>query len=605
MTTPQTETSKRLRISHEELKQGRSFSIGDFELNHNGLFLKKIDKDTNKETILKVCEPLFVKQTVQNLDTKDVHLDLCYKFKGAYQELPIGMGQLVPSELIKLMAKGVDIPHEFVKVIATYLREQQKRAPHKVLFHHVGWHRDPQDQLVFRHNRMISTDPTATATNDNEQGLYNLQPRGDLATWVNMVQQEVVGHAPLETVLAAGFASAILGYLSYQYDDVDTLVLHLNGNSTQGKTTAALLGVSVFGMPSHKKRGLGKSWNGTTNSLINMLGGNFGIPIVLDELSMNNAASLTSVLYVLASGQEKARLTDTIQQRKQGMWALVILSTGEQSIFERTNHNVGLTVRTFEFSNISWTQSAAHADAIRQVIQEHYGHAGEAFVQYLFDQGLGIVDQTWKDWQERCTEVLPDTPFRTRIAKKYAILLSAAELANRALSLNLRLDEILAFLVKQEETISEQRDIGKKAWQLVVQLIIQHQANFRKEGIYFHPINCWGKMIPQGSYVEVAFLKHVLEQQLKELGFDDPKVVLRNWKDNQLLLTERDRTTKRTRIFEESEQEERQKALGLGSTKPPKKLEDTTYSLKIPKELLEGLVRSGRPPQEISLDSEE
>ena len=603
MTTQPTGSSNHLNISQEGLKSGKSFSIGDFTLKNEGLFLKKLDKETGEQSDFKVCEPLFVKQTVQNLDTKDVHLDLCYKFKGKYVELPIGMGQLVPNELIKLMAKGVDIPHEFVRVIATYLREQQKRAPHKILFHLVGWHRDTHNQLVFRHNRMISGDPTSTATNDNEQGIYNLQPKGDLATWLNMVKQQVVGHAPLETALSAGFASAILGYLSYQYDDVDSLVLHLNGNSTQGKTTGALLGVSVFGLPSHKNRGLGKSWNGTTNSLINMLGGNFGIPIVLDELSMNNAASLTSMLYVLASGQEKARLTDTIQQRKQGKWALVILSTGEQSIFERTNHNVGLTVRTFEFSNVSWTESAAHADAIRQVIQEHYGHAGEAFVQYLFNQGLGTIDQTWKKWQERCADVLPDTPFRTRIAKKYAILLTAAELANEALSLNLRLDEILAFLVKQEEDYSDQRDIGKKAWQLIVQRIIQHQANFRKEGIYFHPINCWGKMIPQGSYVEVAFLKHVLEQQLKEMGFDDPKVVLRNWKDRQWLLAEKDRTTKRTRIFEESEQEERQKALGLDQ--PPKKSEDTTYSLKIPQELLEGLVRIGRPSQDISLDSEQ
>ncbi len=602
MTTKQTETSNRLRITQEELKQGQSYTTDDFLLNHDGLFLKKIDKDRGKESVLKVCEPLFVKQTVQNLDTKDVHLDLCYKYKGTYQELPIGMGQLVPNELSKLMAKGVDIPHESVRAIATFLREQQKRAPHKVLFHQVGWHRDRHSQFVFRHNRVISANPNVTATNDNEHGIYNLQPKGDLSTWVNMVKVHVVGHAPLETVLSAGFASPVLGYLSYKYDDVDSLVLNLNGNSTQGKTTGALLGVSVFGLPSTKNRGLAKTWNGTTNSLINMLGGNFGIPIVLDELSMNNATSLTSMLYVLASGQEKARLTDTIQQRKQGKWALVILSTGEQSIFERTNHNVGLTVRTFEFSNISWTHSAAHADAIRQVIQDHYGHAGEAFVQYLFDQGLEIIDQTWKEWQERCVEELPDTPFRTRIAKKYAILLTAADLANRALCLGLRTEEILAFLVKQEEDLSEKRDIGKKAWQLIVQRIIQHQANFRKEGIYFHPLICWGKMIPQGEYVEVAFLKHVLEQQLKELGFDDPKVVLRNWRDRQWLVTESDRTTKRTRIFEESEQTERQKALGLA--KPPKKLEDTTYSLKIPKELLEGLVRSGRPPQEISLDSE-
>jgi len=602
MTTLPTGSSNRQRISQEALKQGQSFSIGDFTLKNDGLYLKKTEKETGEETIFKVCEPLFVKQTVQNLDTKDVHLELCYKFMGAFHELQIGMGQIKPRALPDLMEKGVDIPHQYVKVIATFLWEQQKRAPYKVIFHQVGWHRDQQKRLVFRHHQIISANNTVKAINDNENGSYNLKPKGALDTWLNMVREHVIGYTPLEFLLSAGFASAIVGYLSYLYDDVDSLIIHLGGKSTKGKTTGTFLEVSIFGKPSFKMKGLVKSWNATGNSLINMLGGNFGIPVVLDELSMSNEASLTSMLYVLASGQEKGRLTDTIQQRKQGQWALVILSTGELSIFERTNHNVGLTVRAFDFKGIEWTKSAAHADEIRKVIQHNYGHAGEAFVKYLFDQGLGIIDQTWQQWQEHCANVLPNSPFRTRIAKKYAILLTAADLANRALDLNLRLDAILDFLVQQEEAISEQRDLSLKAWKLIIQLIIQHQSNFRIEGVYSNPINCWGKMFPQGAYTEVAFLKHVLEMQLKQLGFDDPKGIIRDWKERKWLLTESDRPTKRTRIFGESEQQDRQQALG---EKPPKKLEDTTYNLKIPTDQLDDLVRRGRQPDEPALDEED
>ncbi|WP_103108900.1 DUF927 domain-containing protein [Brevibacillus reuszeri] len=602
MTSQPKKSSHRIHITEEALQNSQTFSFGDFTVTNKALFLKKTDQKTGEETITKVCEPLFIKQTVQNLDTKDVHLDLCYKFKGTYHELRIGMGQLVPNELLKLMGKGVDIPHEFVKVIATYLREQQKRAPHKAVFHQVGWHRDDQKQLVFRHHRIISANDTVKAINDNENGNYNLKPKGDLATWLKMVREHVIGYAPLEFLLSAGFASPIVGYLSYLYDEVDSLIIHLGGKSTKGKTTGTFLEVSIFGKPAFKMKGLVKSWNATSNSMINMLGGNFGIPVVLDELSMSNEASLTSMLYVLASGQEKGRLTDTIQQRKQGQWALVVLSTGELSIFERTNHNVGLTVRAFDFKGIEWTKSAPHADAIREVVQHNYGHAGEAFVRYLFDQGLGIIDETWQEWQERCAEVLPDTPFRTRIAKKYAILLTAADLANRALDLNLRLDAILDFLVQQEEAISGERDLGLKAWKLMVQLIIQHQSNFRIEGVYSNPINCWGKMFPQGANTEVAFLKHVLEQQLKQLGFEDTKGLIREWKERKWLVTESDRSTMRTRIFDESEQQERKKALG---ETPPKKQEDTTYNLKIPNEQLEGLVRRGRLPDEPALDEED
>ncbi|MFD0050312.1 hypothetical protein ACFVHQ_13430 [Actinomycetes bacterium NPDC127524] len=318
---------------------------------------------------------------------------------------------------------------------------------------------------------------------------------------------------------------------------------------------------------------------------------------------MSNAPSLTEILYTVASGQEKARLTDTIQQRKQGRWALSILSTGELSIFDRTNHNVGLTVRTFEFSNVTWTKSAANADTIRNVIQNNYGHAGETFVQYLFSHGLDIMDETWKEWQVRCSSILPDTPFRTRIAKKYAVILAAADLANRSLDLGLSLTDILAFLAQQEEVISEQRDIGQRAWNRVIQLIIKHHANFRREGVCSNPNQCWGKIFQQENYMEVAFLKHVLEEQLKVQGFEDPKVVLREWKEKNWLFAESDRPTKRTRIFEKGEQEERQKALGLENN-APKKLEDTTYNLKIPKEQFDGLIRTVRLENKSFLNEE-
>lgn len=344
-------------INREDIERGQEYKISDFMLKPTGLYIKDEQRATGQRWL---CDPLFISETVQNLDTKDVHLGLTYLYKGGYQNIEIGMGQISPNELQKLMAKGVDLPHESVRLIATFLRKQQKFAPHREKYHLVGWHKHEGDkgELVFRHHHMIGKDGILNAENDSENGNYELAPKGELSTWCEMVRTHVRGHAPLETILATGLASAIVGYLARRYDDVDTFVTHLAGNSTQGKTTAALLAVSPFGMPSQRKKGLGKTWNGTTNALLNMLGGNYGIPIVLDELSMNSTESLTDVLYVLASGQEKSRLTDTIQQRKQGTWALGIISTGEQSIFARTNRNIGLTVRIFELSQVQWTLSA-------------------------------------------------------------------------------------------------------------------------------------------------------------------------------------------------------------------------------------------------------
>ncbi|WP_214699828.1 DUF927 domain-containing protein [Exiguobacterium sp. s57] len=574
-------------INREDIEHGQQYKINDFMLKPTGLYIKDEQRPTGERWL---CDPLFISETVQNLDTKDVHLGLTYLYKGSYQNIEIGMGQISPNELQKLMAKGVDLPHEAVRLIATFLRKQQKFAPHREKYHLVGWHKHEGDkgELVFRHHHMIGQGGVLRPENDSENGNYELAPKGELRTWCEMVRTHVRGHAPLEAILATGFASAIVGYLARRYDDVDTFVTHLAGNSTQGKTTAALLAVSPFGMPSQRKKGLGKTWNGTTNALLNMLGGNYGIPIVLDELSMNNTESLTDVLYVLASGQEKSRLTDTIQQRKQGTWALGIISTGEQSIFARTNRNIGLTVRIFELSQVQWTLSAHHADAIRGVIQDHYGHAGQTFIENILQVGHERIDETWKRWQETCKDALVDTPFRDRVAKKYAIILTAAELANEALDIDLSTERILGFLKEQEETANDQRDIGLKAWRQIIERVIEHQNHFKVEGRRHDNQKTWGKIFDREDHFEVAILKSVLERHLKELGYDEPKVVLKEWRARRWLLTEGDRPTKRTRIFEADETSERKAA--LGQSRVPRKLEDTTYNLRVERQELEELM---------------
>lgn len=590
--------NKILHIDQKRLEAGEAFPVENFTLNQRGLFLRTMNKETGEVSAFKISEPLFIKDTVQNLDTKEVQLTLCYKYKDKYQDIQISMGQLIPNELLKLSSKGVNVTHEQFKAVASFLQEQQKFAPHKEIYREVGWHEDEQKNLLFRHHQVYPINSMPKASNDMDNGLYNLKPDGELVHFKEMVTKEVLGNTPLETMMCVGFSAALVGYLSKKYDDVDTLLIHLVGDSTQGKTTAALLAVSPFGMPSSNTNGLMKTWNGTTNATINQLAGNYGIPLVLDELSMSNSKSLTSELYVLTNGQEKSRLNDEMKQRKQGTWATTLISTGEQSIFERTNQNVGLTVRAFEFSHVCWTASAQNADEIRSVIQDNYGQAGQGFIQYLFEQGLSIIDEKWLYWQERCVEVLPESPFRARIAKKYAIILAAGDLAKQALGIGFHVERVLDFFVSHEADRMLARDIGGKAFSYVTQLVIQHQANFRKERDLHIPINCWGKIFFHPDGVEVAFLKNVLEQQLKIGGFDDPKVVIRDWKEKGFLITEGDRTTKRTKIFETTEQEERKKVHGEQAI--PKKLQDTTYNIKFPLEIVEGLIQTLEPSYQVA-----
>lgn len=567
-------------ICLKQLLQGQTYSLleGKYQLSlQEGLVSFSYDRKLKEYVPIKIAEPIFIKKTVQNIDTQDVYLVLTYWFRGKFIDIKIGMGELIPQELLKLTRKGVDIQHASHKSISEFLMEQSKHAPHDELYRYVGWHVTEDEEMYFRHARAYPKEVMPNAMIDDENGLYHLQPKGRLETWLEMIRNEVQGNVQLEFIVAAGFSAVLVGAFHKMYDDVDTLLIHLAGDSTQGKTTAALLAVSGLGMPSNRIGGLQKTWNGTTNATINSISGNYGIPIVFDELSMSRANSMTSDVYVLTSGQEKARLTDQITQRKQGTWSTTIFSTGEQSIFERTSQNAGLMVRAFEFTGIQWTNSAEHADTIKEVIQENYGYAGIEFINYLLREDTVNADDLWKEWQEKCVSSLEDTPFRTRIARKYAIILTAADLINASLGLEFDTEKILSFLAEQEEEKMLERDLGEKGLRFLKQFIIENQQKFKVDGYGGAPQTCFGKIKYSVPYVEVSILKNIMLNAFREAKFEDPRAVIRDLDEKELLVKEADRLTKRTFIFDKDEQNIRKKM----NEQVVARREDTTYTFRL------------------------
>ncbi|MCE3404767.1 DUF927 domain-containing protein, partial [Staphylococcus aureus] len=73
-------------------------------------------------------------------------------------------------------------------------------------------------------------------------------------------------------------------------------IFSFTGNSSTGKSTAAALGVSITGNPTKGSNTLFRSWNGTRNALEGYLSNNYGVPIVLDELSSATFKDTTGLL---------------------------------------------------------------------------------------------------------------------------------------------------------------------------------------------------------------------------------------------------------------------------------------------------------------------
>lgn len=563
-----------LVINSEALMSGKEYKFGDYTLKDNGLYLPMtVD---GKVQNVKMSEVIFIEKTIENIDTDEAYIKLTYKYKGKYKTIKVTMGMLRANKLPELLSYGVDIPPEDEKLLGRHLLKQLKLVEHEYIYNSVGWHFDSNKNLEFRLNELVTNNLNIKATNNSEDPMFNLSCSGTLAAWTDMFHREIKGNTPIEAMMCMGFSAPIVGYLYSTNKHTDTMIFHIAGKSTSGKTTASKAAISPFGIPDTKDRGLFRTWNGTTNAIINSLGGNFGIPLVFDEFSMIRNMDMSGEIYTIASGEDKARLKKTIVQRKTAKWGTTIISTGEQSIFERANNNGGLRVRAFAFEGVEWTKSAKNAENIKTVINENYGYAGVEFIKYIFNQGFNIIDEKWDYWKAKCLEVIPDNPFKHRVADKFAIIMTGGEIANEALGLEIDLEGVLNFLANNEIESIEDRDIGEKAFTDIIQLINQNVTKFKFKDSAYTPRDCWGKIDSEITFYKVAVIKNVLEKQLRELNYEDVKVVIKEWKEKGYLITEVGKNTNRATVDSKGKR-------------------DVVYILKIPRENLREYVVNSYP----------
>lgn len=533
-----------MQITEQSLRAGKQYEVGCYTIKDSGIYYA-VNKDGNV-VLNKVCEVVFIEKTIENIDTNEVIIKLTYKYKNKYKSLILSMDVLKPNKLLELLRFGVSIPPEDEKLLGRYLLKLVQQVENECIYSNVGWHKDSQGNLQYRLSEAISSQTASVvAVNNPDAPNFNLKCSGTVQAWVDMCKEEVIGNTHLEAMLCFGFSAPIVGYLYRTTSYQDTLVIHAVGDSTTGKTTAGKLAVSPFGFPDSRDNGIFRTWNGTTNAIIRSLGGNFGVPLVLDEVSMIRNRNISSELYTIASGEDKARLTDNIEQRDRPKWSTTIISTGEKSIFSKASNNAGLRVRVIQFEGITWTSSATNADNIKAVISQNYGCAGVEFGKYIFSKGINIIDERMEYWYNRCLNEIPNSSFKDRVAYKFAIIMTGGDIANQALQLGINLDKVLEFLIENEKNNIPDRDLAEKAFYDVIETIIENMSKFAIREMSFFPKDYWGKIETTSQCYKVVFLKNKLESQLIKLGYEDSKVVIRAWKERGYLLTEKDKTTNR------------------------------------------------------------
>jgi hypothetical protein len=449
----------------------------------------------------------------------------------------------------KLVAQGADVYEHNSKDVIKHLVNEEIKSKKEIIHHSLGWGKNDEDKLYFKHFAGI-------AINSEYDGEYDIEPKGNLNDYLDLIKNEVIGNTKLELAFTVGFSSSIIGLIGKSIE-ADSLAVHIYGESTTGKTTAAQLAASVWGNPSRTGSGLLRDWNSTQNALIAELRNNTGVSIVLDESSMSNTYDFSNTIYKLASGRDKSRLNRDAHMKETATWYTTIISTGEHALTTHANNNIGLLMRVLEIGDLTWTNSGAHADRIKQGVIDNFGLVGPLFASHLLAAGKDEIIKLWAEEQQKIFDYADEEDrFQHRMANKLAIITVTATLVNECFEVELDVDAILKLLFEAEKTRLPNRDLAGRAYDYLMEKVaIASKKNFTNhygghmgevEGSKYSDL--WGEKIMKKGKHELVIFPSIFEKIMDEGGFEEPQSILRKWKKDEILDAEKDRLTRRRKV---------------------------------------------------------
>ena len=317
--------------------------------------------------------------------------------------------------------------------LADYLQKEGSQTAFTIT-DRAGWHED---------SYIMPSGETITATDKDPAIIYNgdtsqakaYQPNGELTDWQQNIARYAVGNSRLCLALGASFAAPLLSLLNEESGG-----FHLMGDSSDGKTTAAKVALSVWGKPS----GSLLSWSGTKIGFSNTAAARNNGLLVLDEIGQASPHVIGDTVYSVMNGINKVQGAKQGGNRALSRWKVMMFSTGEKTPDSILKHNKGdwnagqaarlPSIRAAAQYGIydtlhGFEDGALLSEHIAQSAEKYHGTAGRLFIQQLLD----YLEQAKQQATERMAAFMATIPELSgqarRVAKRFAIAAAALELA--------------------------------------------------------------------------------------------------------------------------------------------------------------------------------
>lgn len=417
-----------------------------YTLRSNGVFV--IDKNGEEKQI---CGPLWEVAKTRDMDGDGWGTVLCWIDQdGRSREHSFPIGLLYDSGksvlITQLASMGLKIIPSGGSALLNYLasfHSQDRRCATG----QTGWHIDADDHMSFvlpnEVLRLTVGELLVFQPESINQNRDAIKSSAELAHWQTHVANPCVGNPVLIFSLCAGLASPLLKLVG-----LDCTGFHFYGMSSQGKTTALQVASSVWGNGSDPA-GAGvcyiQRWNSTVNALEALAANHNDILLALDEMATCDAHDFGRVVYNLAGGQGKSRLSKDSNLKPRREWHFVFLSTGEISVRQKIeesgkqakagqlNRLIDIPVTDQIILNSHGQSASAFADQLKVACSDYYGTAGPALINHILSlhtnfQGVcAVMIKEFNNCIERLDPNLKLSTDAHRAVRRMAVVLLAGE----------------------------------------------------------------------------------------------------------------------------------------------------------------------------------
>ena len=176
---------------------------------------------------------------LKDLDTGLRYVKLSVTDGKDYTEAIVSRKQLYSDKGV-LLSYGANVT-TFSHACKT-LYEQENKLQTECIYHNIGWSVQEGKRVFKAHRLYSSAELTA-----EYQGALSIQPTGSFEAWQSGIKQFAMPQVPLQIAIATGVSALFEGMLADELDS--SLILHLKGDSSKGKTTFAMLALSVACSP--------------------------------------------------------------------------------------------------------------------------------------------------------------------------------------------------------------------------------------------------------------------------------------------------------------------------------------------------------------------